>query len=86
MLNKRVNDVLDFDFDFTDWLLARGDSISSSSVIAPGLIVGNITENLGVVKVFISGGSKNTKYNITCKIITVGGRTKEVVSPIHVVG
>jgi hypothetical protein len=79
MFTKRINDVLDFDFDFTLWLADHdSDSIVSQSVIAPGLVIGAVTQSNGVVKVFLSGGVKGLNTTVVCKIITLGGRTKEV--------
>lgn len=85
MLTKRVNDILDFDFDFTAWLMDRGgDNIVSYSVTATGLDVGAVSLSGGVVKAFISGGSKDVLNSVVCKIVTAGGRTKEVESTIVV--
>lgn len=79
ILTKRVNDVLDFDFDFTEWLLDRGgDTITSFNISVSNLVKGSESQSNGVVKVFISGGSKDDLCSVVCRINTSGGRTKEV--------
>ena len=85
MLTKRANDILDFDFDFTLWLADRGgDTITSYDVTAVGLTKVSLSESNGIVKVFLSGGSKDILTSVVCKIITAGGRTKEVEATIVV--
>jgi len=78
MFTKRINDNLDFDFDFTNWLSTRADTIQTFTVTAPGLTKGSVTQSAGVVKVFLAGGTRGSKYPLICKIVTTGGRTKEV--------
>ena len=44
MFTKRINDNLDFDFDFTNWLSTRADTIQTFTVTAPGLTKGSVTQ------------------------------------------
>ncbi len=75
---KQPADVLDYDFDYSDWLEDRNDTISSHSVVSEaGLVVGNVFVLNGVVKVFLSGGTNGSSYKVTCTVITTGGRTKQ---------
>lgn len=68
---KQPAEVLDFDFDFVDWLADRADTIVSQVITAdPGITVGTISRLGGVVKVYLSGGTDGTTYKITCTITT----------------
>lgn len=76
---KRVHDpdaVLDYPFDWSDWL-PEGDAIESATVVAetgvtvegtPAIVGGN------TVVPFISGGEAGQSYQVTCHIVTVDGR------------
>lgn len=75
---KQPADVLDYDFDYSDWLADRADTISSISITADtGITVGTTAHVSGVVKVFLSGGTDGSSYKITSTVITTGGRTKQ---------
>lgn len=75
---KQPVDVLDYDFDYSDWLADRADTISTATITATtGVTVGSSTHTSGVVKVFISGGTDGQSYKITCTVVTTGGRTKQ---------
>ena len=80
IFEKQPADVLDYDFDFSDWLADRGDTITSQTVVSSdaGLTVGSVSMVAGVVKAFVSGGTSGTKYKLTCTVVTDGGRTKQV--------
>ncbi len=74
---KQPNETLDYQFDYTQWIPA-GDSISSATVTATGLMLGSKTiENGVVVRQFISGGTDGTTYEVTCQITTAQGRVKD---------
>lgn len=75
---KQPADVLDYDFDYSDWLDDRSDTIATYNVVAEtGLTVGLVTAISGVVKVFLSGGTDGQTYKVTCTVTTTGGRTKQ---------
>ena len=75
---KQPSENLDYDFDFSKWV-PTGDTISSSVVTADsGITLGTKVNSDTNVKQFISGGTDDEQYKITCKITTAGGRTKEV--------
>ena len=78
--NKQPSEALDYDFDFSDFLTACGDTLSSSVVTADaGVVVQSKVDNAaaGTVKVFLSGGVTGTTYKVTCVMTTVAGRIKE---------
>lgn len=69
--------VLDYAFDWTDWL-AASETISTRTVTVPvGLTLASDSELAGVVTAWISGGTVGTTYTVECKIVTNQGRTDE---------
>lgn len=80
MSNRKIkdpNDVLDYQFGFTEFL--GEDSISSHEIIAdPGITVGEHTEGGGVVTVWLSGGEVGRQYTVTCRVTTAGGRIADL--------
>jgi len=70
-LPKAVEAVLDYGWDWTDWL--DTDAISSHEIsVSPAnaVTIDSSSENSGVVTVWISGGVKDTHAIVTCKITT----------------
>ena len=81
---KDPDAVLDYEFDWSDWL-ASGEAISSHTVtVASGLTKDSDTESGGVVTIWLSGGTAGTTYTVACKIVTDGGRTDERTVEIRV--
>lgn len=75
---KQPADVIDYDFDYRDWLADREDTASSVVVTAdPGITITNTVLSGGVVKVFLSGGTDGVAYKITCTLTTTGTRVKQ---------
>lgn len=80
---KQPAEVLDYEFDFSEWLADRADSIVSQTVVATAqstgsaMTVSNVIQVAGVVRFFLAGGTEGVKYKITCTIVTTGGRTKQ---------
>jgi|SaaInlStandDraft_4_1057021.scaffolds.fasta_scaffold217779_2 hypothetical protein len=70
---------LDYSIDLTAWL-ATGDSIISTTASAApsGLTVGVTGSTTSVPKVWLSGGTDGTEYQITALMTTNAGRIKEV--------
>lgn len=77
---KQPDEVLDYEFDFTPWLADRSDTIVSQTVtaaalpaagIVPSLMaISAITNTLGVIRFYASGGTSGVKYEVTCTITT----------------
>lgn len=75
---KQPIDVIDYDFDYRDWLADRADSIVSHTVVAdPGLTIDTSLEINGVIKVFVASGTDGQTYKVTCTVTTLGGRVKQ---------
>lgn len=69
--------VLDYTFDWTDWLEGISDTISSRTVTGTGVTVDSSAQVGPLVAVWCSGGTPGTVARIECKIVTAGGRTDE---------
>jgi len=73
---KDPNSILDFGFDWTDWL--NGDILNGSIWIVPeGLtkVSDNYTNILGII--WLSGGTIGKVYKVINRITTIGGRTED---------
>lgn len=81
---KRPNAVLDYKFDWSDWL-ATGETISTKTVtVTTGITLdsSSITDSSTSVTVWLSGGTDKENYEVTCKIVTSSSRTDERVMTI----
>ena len=66
VLEKDPDGVLDYGFDWAEWL---GTDTISSYVLT---LTTGIT-----LAVWLSGGTAGVKYDVACRITTTGGRTDE---------
>jgi hypothetical protein len=74
---KDPSAVLDWAFDWTDWL-ATSETIANHTITADtGLKVDSSAENNGKITVWLSGGTAGINYKVACKITTSAGRTDE---------
>ena len=79
---KDPDAVLDYQFDWSDWLTTDEVVSSSTITISPvvatvGLSAGTPTVNSGVVKVWLSNGVTGANYTVACEIVTNQSRTDE---------
>lgn len=85
---KQPNEVLDFDFDYRDFLTDRGGDTITAAVVTvdqPGLTIESSLIIDGVlVKFYASGGTNGVKYKVTCSAQTVGGRMRELEMMVQV--
>ena len=90
---KDPSAVLDYVFDWTEWL-ATGETIAVDSETGEklititadtGITVDSWTEDDGKVTVWLSGGTAGINYKVACKITTSAGRTDERTLWIRVV-
>jgi len=71
---KNPSAVLDYYWDWTDWLL-EGDAIDEVAFASTDeLVVDSFIIAGGKITAFISGGDENTLGTVTCSIVTVEGR------------
>jgi hypothetical protein len=78
---KDSDATLDYGFDWSDWLTeSDADTISSSTweVSPTGSLTIDSEDNTSTTtKVWLSGGIIGTKYTVTNRIVTNGGRTDD---------
>lgn len=70
------NDVLDYPFDYSQWLAAGETIVSSAWYPSPGIVVGTTTNAFTYTVVWLSGGSLGFPYTVQNRIVTSDGRTK----------
>ena len=74
---KDPSAVLDYVFDWTEWL-ATGETITDHTITADtGITVDSSTESDGKVIVWLSGGTAGINYKVACLVETSAGRTDE---------
>lgn len=74
---KDPSAVLDWVFDWTDWL-ASGEAITDHTItVDTGITNDSSTEDAGKVTVWLSGGTAGENYKVACLIVTSAGRTDE---------
>ena len=74
---KDPSAVLDYMFDWTEWL-ATGETITDHTITADtGITKDSSTEGSGKVTVWLSGGTAGQNYKVACLVTTSAGRTDE---------
>lgn len=74
---KDPSAVLDWMFDWTDWL-ASGETITDHTItVDTGITKDSSTEAAGKVTVWLSGGTAGENYKVACLIVTSAGRIDE---------
>ncbi len=77
IFSKDPDAVLDYSFDWSDWL-GVAETISTKTIDADtGITVDSSSESAGVVSVWLSGGTVGTTYAVRCEIVTNELRTDE---------
>jgi len=77
-ITKDPDAVLDYTFDWSEWLDNIVDTISSMEIVAETGITCNNSNVAGKTAIaWISGGTAGTTYRVTCRIVTAGGRTDD---------
>ena len=76
---KDPNEVFDYPIDFSDYLRDLNDSYDTHEVIVNGggIVAGLASQELGVIKQFISGGTVGEVASFTVRMTTIGGRTAD---------
>lgn len=76
---KDPDEVLDYEIDWTKWL-SGDDTISTSSWTVPSGITkdsDSITDDTKSTKIWLSGGTDGTDYDLLNEIVTANGRTAQ---------
>ena len=75
--------VLDYEIDWSAWL--EEDTISASEWTVPdGLTLESDSFADTTTMAWLSGGTAGTNYDVTCEIVTDGGRTDDRTITIQV--
>lgn len=74
---KDPDAVLEYTFDWTDWLALVSDSIASYTVTVSSATKESDVRVGALVTAWVSGGTAGTVASILCRIVTVGGRTED---------
>ena len=67
---KDPDAVLDYSFDWTDWMDGVTDTIDSVVITASGVAVDSIVPSGDVVTVWVSGGTPGEVATVTCSVTT----------------
>jgi ATP-dependent protease ClpP protease subunit len=84
---KQPHEVLDYDFDYSEWLPTSDIIVSTAAVADAGITLGSTIIDPAtkqVVKQWVSGGADGTTYKIQITATTAGGRVKEIEFKIRV--
>lgn len=83
-------EVLDYDFDFSDWLPTQDKIASAAASVTSGpdtaLVLGaTLVDSTGkIVKQWVSGGTNGATYEVQVTATTLGGRVKEAEFQIRI--
>jgi len=81
---KDPDSVLDYQWDWTEWL--DGDVISTATFfVASGITKDSETHDSTTATVWLSGGTEETEYDVTCRVTTANSRTADRTAKIWVV-
>lgn len=85
-VQKRPNDELDYDVDFSKWLTDSDTLTTVTAVVTPTgeLVVESVAIVDQVVKVWLKGGEDLKSYSVLVTVATSGGRVKEVEFKVRV--
>jgi hypothetical protein len=75
---KDPDAILDYTFDWSDWLEDISDTMVDHQIIVDEGLTCDSSSTVGnSVVAWLSGGQTGTTYRATCRIITAGGRTDD---------
>lgn len=74
---KDPDAVLDYVFDWSAWLDDTDELSQHTITPADGITVDSSSRTTSAVTVWLSGGTPNTAYPVSCLIVTADGRTDE---------
>lgn len=75
---KDPNAILDYTFDWGPYLTPLSDQIATATFILTGTLTKASQSNTTTTATaFIAGGTEGSTESLTCRIVTVGGRTDD---------
>lgn len=81
---KDPNAVLDWVFDWSNWLLAGETITTSTFATTAGITVNSSSNTTTNTTVWLSGGNTGQIYSVTNTVVTTGGRTDDRTITIRV--
>lgn len=69
--------ILDWNFDWTDWLSAGETLLTATFTATAGITVTSSSFTTTVGTVWLSGGNPGTPYLVTCHVTTSAGRADD---------
>lgn len=81
---KDSDAVLDYEFNWGDWVSESEEITSYVITASPGITVDSDTNTTERVTVWLSGGTAGQPYTVACRITTNQGRTDERTMTIRV--
>jgi len=74
---KDADAVLDYIFDWTEWLDYVTDTIASYAIEVDGVVLDSHSQNGKLITVWVSGGTAGETASVTCQITTASSRIDE---------
>lgn len=74
---KDPSAVLDWKFNWTNWLAASEEISSATVTVESGITKDSQSNTTTTVTAWLSGGTLGETYEVTCRITTNQGRTDE---------
>ena len=83
---KDPDSVLDFGFNWTDWLKEGGEDTIETYFLYPygDITIDSHSEDTGIVTMWLSGGKVGTTCRIICRVVTSNGRTEDQTMEIRI--
>jgi hypothetical protein len=85
--SQKVKDsdaILDYEFNYEEWLSPSEEIVSYVITASPGITVDSDSNTTNKVTVWLSGGTAGVPYTVACKITTNQSRTDERTMTIRV--
>jgi hypothetical protein len=74
---KDPDAVLDWIFDWNDWLGETENISSATFIVDPGITVTTNSYTQKTATVWLQGGTEGQVYRVTCRVTTSEGRTDD---------
>lgn len=81
---KDPDAVLDFQFDWSEWLEAAETIDTSTTTVETGLTKDSESASTTTATIWLSGGTAGTTYDVANRVTTSSGRTDERTIQIRV--
>ena len=74
---KTANEVLNYTFDWSNWLVLGDQILTTTFTVQSGLTNVSHANDTTFASIILSGGTTGTNYSVNCKIVTVNSLTAE---------